>query len=194
MIAADSDHSGWEPGPAPERILVTRTPTPDTPAPPAGANTAPAADAEPRAGRWGELFGWLRQDGVLAQLCRFGLVGGASSLVYALLFAALERLGSQPANVIALVLSSILANDLHRRLTFRAGHRLTWLAAQVQGGGVSLVSLAATTVALGWLARVDADAGLFLELALVGVVFAIIGGLRFLALRWLFVLRRPSRP
>jgi putative flippase GtrA len=193
MIAADSDQSGWEPGPAPERNVVTRTPTPDTPAPPAEVEDARARDVESRAGRWDELLAWLQQDGVLAQLCRFALVGGASSLVYALLFAALERVGSQPANVVALVLSSILANDLHRRLTFHAGQRLSWLSAQVQGGGVSLVSLAATTVALGWLARVDADAGLFLELALVGAVFAVIGGLRFLALRWLFLIRRPTR-
>jgi putative flippase GtrA len=172
---------------------VTCTPTPDTPAPPAGVDATPLRAAAPGAGRWDGVLAWLRQDRVVPQLCRFVLVGGSSSLVYALLFAALERLGSQPANVVALVLSSILANDLHRRLTFHAGERLGWLTAQWQGGAVSLISLAATTLALGWLARVDADAGLFVELALVGTVFAIIGGLRFLALRWLFLLRRPSR-
>jgi putative flippase GtrA len=170
---------------------VTRTPTPNRSAAPAGPR--PGLPRDDERGRFEQFLSWLRGDDVLPQLCRFGLVGGASSLVYALLFAAFERLGSQPANVVALVLSSILANDLHRRLTFHAERRLSWLSAQLQGGGVSLISLAATTLALGWLARVNADAGLFLELALVGAVFAVIGGLRFLALRWLFLLRRRDR-
>lgn len=172
---------------------MTRTPTPNPAAPPAEAGSELPGVADRTGGRWAGALTWLRRDEVLAQLCRFVLVGGGSSLVYALLFSALEGLGSQPANAVALVFSSILANDLHRRLTFHAEQRLGWLTAQWQGGGVSLISLAATTLALGWLERVNADAGLLLELALVGAVFAVIGGLRFLALRWLFLLRRPPR-
>lgn len=157
------------------------------------ADGAPSQGPTQPRGRRSDVLRWLRGDDVLPQLTRFAMVGGVSSGFYALLFWVLEGLGPQPANVVAVALSSVLANDLHRRLTFHAGQRLSWLAAQVQGGGVSLISLVATTVALGWLERVDADAGLFLELALVGAVFAIIGGLRFLALRYLFLLRRRSR-
>jgi putative flippase GtrA len=160
--------------------------------------SASSADGEPSRvqhrprSRRSDVLEWLQRDDVLSQFARFVLVGGVSSSFYALLFWALERLGSQPANVIAVVLSSILANDLHRRLTFNAEHRLSWLMAQWEGGGVSLIGLVATTLALGWLDRAIAEPGLLVELALVGAVFATIGCLRFVALRWLFVLRHPN--
>ena len=172
---------------------MTCTPTPKRSDLPPTAQAPMPLVAVRRTTRLGAFLTWLRRDTFFAQLLRFALVGGSSSLVYALLFSALQGLGAQPANMIALVLSSVLANDLHRRLTFHAEQRLSWLTAQWQGGGVSLISLVATTLALGWLEQVNAHAGLLLELALVGAVFAIIGGLRFLALRWLFLLRRPNR-
>jgi putative flippase GtrA len=156
----------------------------------------PAASAEPapeRSGLRAGILNWLRRDDLLPQFCRFVLVGGTSSLFYAFLFWLLHGLGSQPANVIAVLLSTVLANDLHWRLTFRAERRLSWLMAQWEGGGVSMIGLVATTLALGWLDSVSDDAGLFLELALVGAVFATIGCLRFVALRWLFLLRRAHR-
>jgi putative flippase GtrA len=172
---------------------VTCPPTLRTPASSAGdAAEPPRAPARPRR-RSAALLDGLRGAGVLAQFCRFMLVGGASSLLYALLFWALEGLGSLVANLVAVVFSSILANDLHRRLTFQAQERVGWLTAQWEGGGVSVVGLVATTLALGWLDRVSADAGLLMQLALVGAVFATIGCLRFVALRWLFVLRDEHR-
>jgi putative flippase GtrA len=160
--------------------------------------SASSADGAPSQGqkrpsRRSDLLEWLRRDDVLSQFARFVLVGGVSSGFYAMLFWALERLGPQPANVIAVVLSSILANDLHRRLTFHAERRLSWPMAQWEGGGVSLIGLVATTLALGWLDRAISDPGLLLELALVGAVFATIGCLRFVVLRWLFLLRHPNR-
>jgi putative flippase GtrA len=172
---------------------VTCTPTLRAPASPAGdAGESPGAAARPRR-RSAVLLDRVRGDDVLAQFCRFVLVGSASSLVYALLFWGLEGLDNLVANLVAVVLSSIVANDLHRRLTFQAQERVSWLTAQWEGGGVSMVGLVATTLALGWLDRVSADAGLLVELALVGAVFATIGSLRFVALRWLFVLRNPHR-
>lgn len=172
---------------------MTCTPTLRPPASPAGDATE-SRGAPPRPlRRSAVLVDRLRGDDALAQFCRFVLVGSASSLVYALLFWSLEGLGSLLANLVAVVLSSILANDLHRRLTFQAQERVSWLTAQWEGGGVSVVGLVATTLALGWLDRVNVDAGLLVELALVGAVFATIGSLRFVALRWLFVLRKPHR-
>jgi putative flippase GtrA len=172
---------------------VTCTPALDRPASSADAVDAPPAVQTPSSSRRSQLIDWLRRDDVLSQFARFVLVGGLSSGFYALLFWALQTLGSQPANVIAVVCSSILANDLHRRLTFHAERRLSWLMAQWEGGGVSLIGLVATTLALGWLESVSADAGLLVQLGLVGAVFATIGCLRFVALRWLFVLRYPER-
>lgn len=170
---------------------MTCTPTLRAPASSAGDAAEPPGTAARSRHRSAVLLDRLRGDDALAQFCRFVLVGSASSLVYALLFWGLEGLGSLVANLIAVVLSSILANDLHRRLTFQAQERVRWLTAQWEGGGVSVVGLVATTLALGWLDRVSADADLLVELALVGAVFATIGSLRFVALRWLFVLRNP---
>jgi putative flippase GtrA len=129
----------------------------------------------------------IREDDGPAQFARFVLVGAASTVVYAALFIALEApFGYLPAHLFATVASSILANEMHRRLTFRAEERVHWLTAQVEAGGVSFVGLVATSVALGWLNETAGSAPLALQIALVAVVTAVIGLIRFLALRWIF--------
>jgi putative flippase GtrA len=131
----------------------------------------------------------LRWDDGWAQFARFVLVGGLSSVVYAALFVLLEGVGDQTANITGSVVSSILANELHRRLTFRAGDRVGWWTAQWEGGGVALMGILATSAALSWLDTVTDVDGTVARLALVGVVTGAIGLGRFVALRWLFVAR-----
>ena len=131
----------------------------------------------------------LRGDDTFAQLARFVLVGATSTAFYALLFLSLRSFGYLPAHVVATVASSILANELHRRLTFHAGRRVSWLTAQVEAGGVSFLGLVATSSALGWLDAATGTAHPFWQITLVAAVTAFIGLLRFLALRWIF---RPS--
>ena len=131
----------------------------------------------------------LRQDDAPAQFARFVLVGGSSTALYAVLFLSLRSLGYLPAHVIATVASSIFANELHRRLTFHAGRRVSWLTAQVEAGGVSFLGLVATSAALGWLDAVAGNAHPFWQITLVAAVTALIGLLRFVALRWIF---RPT--
>jgi putative flippase GtrA len=134
----------------------------------------------------------LRRDDGWAQFARFVLVGGLSSAVYAALFVLLDDLGDQAANVLGSVVSSMVANELHRRLTFRAGDRVGWWTAQWEAGGVALLGILATGAALGWLDAVtDAD-GAAARLLLVGAVTGAIGLGRFAALRWLFA-GRPRR-
>ena len=128
----------------------------------------------------------IRQDDGPAQFARFVLVGAASTVVYAVLYIALEPLGYLSAHLIATVASSIMANEMHRRLTFRAEHRVHWLTAQVEAGGVSFVGLLATSAALGWLNETAGSAPVALQIALVAAVTALIGLMRFLALRWIF--------
>jgi putative flippase GtrA len=128
----------------------------------------------------------LRRDDTVAQFARFVLVGATSTAVYAVLFIALGGLGYLPANVGATVASSILANELHRRLTFRADERVGFWTAQVEAGGVSLFGLVATSVALGWLDATVGSAPVLLQLSLVAAVTAVIGLMRFVALRWIF--------
>jgi putative flippase GtrA len=131
----------------------------------------------------------IRQDDGPAQFARFVLVGASSTVVYAVLFVALEPFGYLTAHLVATVASSIMANELHRRLTFRAEDRVHWLTAQVEAGGVSFLGLLATSAALGWLNETAGSAPVALQIALVAVVTAVIGLMRFLALRWLF---RPA--
>jgi putative flippase GtrA len=131
----------------------------------------------------------IRRDDAPAQFARFVLVGGASTAVYGLLYIALGGLRYLPAHLIATVASSILANEMHRRLTFRAEDRVDWLTAQLEAGGVTLVGLLATSVALGWLNSSVSSAPVILQVTLVAAVTAAIGLMRFVALRWIF---RPT--
>ena len=140
------------------------------------------------------LVARLRRDDAIAQFGRFVLVGGISTLLYAIVFLCCRPLGDQAANAVGSVFSSMLANELHRRLTFRADGRVSWFAAQWEGGTVALVGIVATALALGWL---DAAAGAddaWERLVLVGVVTGAIGLVRFVALRWVFAPRARSNP
>jgi putative flippase GtrA len=134
----------------------------------------------------------LRGDGARAQFARFVLVGGISSLLYALLYVLLDGFGDQPANVVGAIASSVLANELHRRLTFHAGARVSWFAAQWEGGGLALAGMVATALALGWFDSVAGDDGSLADLAVVAVVTGAIGLVRFAALRWVFGARTPD--
>ena len=127
-----------------------------------------------------------RSDDALGQFTRFVLVGGSTSTLYALIFVALHGFGEQPANWIGSVLTSVLANELHRRLTFRAGERVSFLTAQVEGGALSIAGLVSTSVALAWLTAATGTSDPYVQFALVALVTVTIGTLRFIALRWLF--------
>jgi putative flippase GtrA len=133
----------------------------------------------------------LRSDDGVAQFARFFLVGVVSSVLYALVYVALDWVGDQPANVAGAVASSMLANELHRRLTFHAGARVSWFAAQWEGGGLAVAGMVATALALGWFDSITGDGGSLADLAIVAVVTGGIGLIRFVALRWVFGARTP---
>jgi putative flippase GtrA len=134
----------------------------------------------------GGVAALARSDRALGQFARFVMVGGFSSAVYALLFWLLRDLGGVPANVIGSALSSILANELHRRLTFHAGERVGWFTAQWEGGALAVAGMVATSLALSWFAATVSEPAVVAELAVIALVTATIGTLRFLALRWVF--------
>jgi putative flippase GtrA len=135
----------------------------------------------------------MRQDDAAAQFARFVFVGGVSSLLYALLFVALDGFGDQASNIAGALASSALANEMHRRLTFHAGERVSWITAQWEGGGMALLGMVATSLALGWWdATVDAG-GDASSMLVVAVVTGAIGLIRFVALRWAFGARSADR-
>jgi putative flippase GtrA len=137
------------------------------------------------------LAGRLRRDDAAAQFARFVLVGGVSSALYAVLFVLLDGLGDQPANIAGAIASSMLANELHRRLTFHAGERVSWFAAQWEGGGLAVAGMIATAAALAWFDSAAGDSSMA-DLGIVAVVTGAIGLIRFVALRWVFGARTPD--
>ncbi|TQC50520.1 GtrA family protein [Rhodococcus sp. WS4] len=131
-----------------------------------------------------------RAGGLFAQLTRFTLVGTSSNALYVLAFFTLDVYGSLVANLVGVVTSSMLANELHRRLTFRAADRVRWFVAQWEGGTLALLGLAVSTIALALLGTLFPGADGLVQVALVVAVSAVVGGLRFLALRgWVFASR-----
>jgi putative flippase GtrA len=135
----------------------------------------------------------LHGEDATAQFARFVTVGVTSSLVYFAVFLALRGIGTLPANLVGMVLSSALANELHRRVTFHAGGRVGWLAAQAQAGGLALAGVTATSLAL---AALDGVLGTtwWAQLLTIATVTGVIGLARFVALRlWVFSghARRP---
>ncbi|WP_433564944.1 GtrA family protein [Nocardia sp. CA-151230] len=134
---------------------------------------------------------YLRGDHVFAQLIRFALVGGASNITYLLLFLTLNSAGPLIANIAGSILSTVIANELHRHLTFRAAGRVTWLTAQWEGGGLAVIGLLISTAALAALDSCAPGLSPLTRAAAVIALTAAIGGLRFLALRG-FVFGSPS--
>ncbi|MFI1916739.1 GtrA family protein [Nocardia sp. NPDC020380] len=125
----------------------------------------------------------LRSNHVLAQLIRFALVGGASNVTYVLLFTALTGLDPLVANIAGSIVSTIIANELHRRLTFNAATDVTWFKAQWEGGGLALVGLLVTTAVLAALDCWAPGLSDVVQATAMIAVMAVVGGLRFLALR-----------
>ncbi len=134
----------------------------------------------------GELAARVRSDGVVGQFSRFVFVGGVSSAVYALLYWLLNGWGDVPANVVGSVLSSMLANEMHRRISFHAGEYVGFFTAQWEGGALAAAGLVATSLALSWFNSTVTDPSVLAEMAVIGLVTGTIGTLRFIALRWVF--------
>ncbi|WP_019930042.1 GtrA family protein [Nocardia sp. BMG111209] len=133
------------------------------------------------------LGAWLRSEHWLPQLIRFALVGGFSNIGYFLLFLACYAEGPQLANLTGSVVSTALANELHRRLTFHASDRVGWFTAQLEGGGLALAGLAISSAALAGLDYVAPGLGDAAEAAAVIAITAAVGTLRFITLRfWVF--------
>lgn len=95
--------------------------------------------------------------------------------------------GSFVANTVGVTASTVLANELHRRHTFRAADRVHWFAAQWEAGSLALVGLLLSSLALALLHLFVPAATGMTQALLVIAPSAVIGGLRFLALRgWVF--------
>ena len=88
---------------------------------------------------------------IILQLLVFACVGGAFNVLYGLLYVALRtELDAQPANAIALIVSTIAGTWGHRRITFGVRGPERTVAHQVLGLALLGFSLAVTAGSL-WL-------------------------------------------
>ncbi|MFI2477574.1 GtrA family protein [Nocardia xishanensis] len=126
---------------------------------------------------------YLRGDHAFAQLIRFALVGGSSNIAYVLLFIATNGISPLVANVAGSIVSTVIANEMHRQLTFRAAGRVGWFTAQWEGGGLAVIGLLISTAALAGLGFVAPGLGEIAQAGAVIAIMAAVGVLRFLALR-----------
>ncbi|WP_435827041.1 GtrA family protein [Nocardia fluminea] len=155
---------------------ITRSGTPASSTYAVWAGPAPRIDPV-------RVLRFLRGDHAFAQLIRFALVGGVSNIAYVLLFITVHPSGPLVANVAGSMVSTVIANELHRRLTFRAGSRVDGFTAQWEGGGLALLGLGISTAALAGLDFLAPDLGQVAQAGAVIAVMATVGGLRFLVLR-----------
>ena len=131
--------------------------------------------------------GHLRGDDTWAQFARYVVVGALSTVLYGVVFVAVDVAGDQTANVSGAIASTLLANELHRRLTFHAGARVSWFSAQWEGGGLAVIGLVATSLALAGFEGLVGEVSALLQIAVVTTVTGAIGLVRFVALRaWVF--------
>lgn len=122
------------------------------------------------------------------QVLRFGLVGAASTVAFALLYLALQgSFGAQNANFLALLLTAVGNTAANRRFTFGIRGPARLFTQQFQGLVVFLLAWTITSSALTILHAVNGDAAPVHELTVLTAANVLATLLRFVLLRaWVF--------
>jgi glycosyltransferase involved in cell wall biosynthesis len=130
------------------------------------------------------------------QVVRFGAIGIASTIAYALLYLLFERVVvEQLANFVALLVTAIANTWANRRFTFGVRGPRGLLRHHVQGLVVFAAAWGITAGALAMLHSVRPDAGAHLELAVLTAANLTATLVRFLMLRlWVFRSRASLAP
>jgi putative flippase GtrA len=132
--------------------------------------------------------------GMVGQMVRFGIVGVASTVAYALLYLLLHpTMGAQAANLTALLLTAIGNTAANRAFTFGIRGRSGAARHQFHGLLVFAFGLAMTSGSLFLLHRFDPTVDKLVELSVLVVANLVATIIRFVALRSVFGMpRRPS--
>ena len=127
---------------------------------------------------------------LLRQLVRFGAIGVLSTIAYLVLFTSLHGIGSQPANLIALLTTAVANTALNRRFTFGVRDRNSSLRHHVEGLLVFAIALGITSGSLAVLnSLTDPPHGLEVSVLVAANLAATL--IRFTLLRgWVF---HPAR-
>jgi putative flippase GtrA len=129
--------------------------------------------------------------GMVGQMVRFGIVGIASTLAYALLYLLLHPvMGAQAANLVALLLTAIGNTAANRAFTFRIRGRTGAARHQLHGLLVFAFGLTITSGSLFVLHRLDPTGGKVVELSVLVVANLVATLIRFVALRRVFGIHR----
>lgn len=133
--------------------------------------------------------------GMIGQLVRFGMVGVASTLVYALLYLVLHpAMGAQAANLTALLLTAVGNTAANRAFTFGIRGRRGAARHQLHGLLVFGFGLAITSGSLFVLHRFDPTVSKEVELSVLVAANLVATLVRFVALRIVFSGRPDPGP
>jgi putative flippase GtrA len=125
--------------------------------------------------------------GMVGQMVRFGIVGIASTIAFALLYLLLHpAMGAQVANLTALLLTAIANTAANRAFTFGIRGRTGVARHQLSGLLVFMFGLAITSGSLFVLHRFDPTVGKGVELSVLVVANLVATLVRFVALRRVF--------
>jgi glycosyltransferase involved in cell wall biosynthesis/putative flippase GtrA len=125
--------------------------------------------------------------GMVGQMVRFGIVGIASTLAFALLYLLLHpAMGAQAANLTALLLTAIANTAANRAFTFGIRGRTKVARHQLNGLVVFAFCLAITSGSLFVLHRFDPTVGKVMELSVLVFANLVATMIRFVALRRVF--------
>ena len=131
--------------------------------------------------------------GMVGQLVRFGIVGSASTLAYALLYLVLHStMGAQAANLTALLLTAIGNTAANRAFTFGVHGRSGVARQQLHGLLVFAFGLAITSGSLFVLHRFDPTVGKVVELSTLVLANLVATLIRFVVLRRVFGVHRRT--
>lgn len=125
--------------------------------------------------------------GMIGQLLRFGIVGIASTLAFALLYLTLHpAIGAQAANFVALLVTAILNTAANRAFTFGVRGSAQAAKHQLQGLLIFGVGLVLTSGSLFVLHQWAPSATRHVELAVLVTANLVATVIRFVGLRWVF--------
>jgi putative flippase GtrA len=125
--------------------------------------------------------------GMVGQLVRFGIIGAASTLAYAMLFLVLHGVVTdQFANFLALLSTAVLNTTANRFFTFGVRGRRHATRHQFQGLVIFAVGLALTSGALVGLHQLAPAASKHVQLVVLTIANLVATLIRFIGLRWVF--------
>ncbi|GAA4404206.1 bifunctional glycosyltransferase family 2/GtrA family protein [Tsukamurella soli] len=125
--------------------------------------------------------------GMVGQLVRFGIIGVASTIAYAVLYLLLHpMMGAQAANFTALLITAVANTAANRTFTFGVRGGQSMAKHQAQGLAVFLLAWAFTSGALVIVEHYVPHAGKTFQLCALVVANLIATICRFVGLRWVF--------